>query len=409
MGSSTCVVGGVEQVVERGRLEIAGVVVFHGLEVQFSRLSHAPVPTTEAVAQHGAGHVGAVTGMLVGGRTVSDDVVGADHSGAEITVVLVKACVSHGHDLTRPVKVGGEVGRHGVGLHVVASLIVEGGKGRVSAQLHHRRLHQDLFEGEVTQMTFVSTVVPLPRFIHGLTGHVLEGLHEAPPIAVQKIDLVQRSKVVSPSVQSKEARLQRLFALDQQHEVEQRVLKQHAQRHGVRGEQGRMGLGVLQGQRRALEKQAGRGHKFTHGQPFDVVEFKTHIVKASLVGDQDEEEVKPRFEQGRRNGPIQGQPVDVKGSEGSDGQRVTLFVLKGVVHDAHGVKIDVLLDIKAHPFGRKVGRGRCLGDGRKQHAVGRDQEQENQGEGGLALKSSCHGPASLFGSLSVRPARLILN
>ena len=65
MGSGTSVVGRVEQVVEGRGLEISCVVVFHGLEVEVSRLGNPSISSAEAVAQHGASDVGAVAGVLV--------------------------------------------------------------------------------------------------------------------------------------------------------------------------------------------------------------------------------------------------------------------------------------------------------------------------------------------------------
>ena len=100
MGTCTCVVRRVEQIVEGGRLEVAGVVVFHGLEIQFSRLSHATVAAAETVTKHRAGDVGTVARVLVGGAAVTDDIVGTDDSGAKIAVVFVKTGIRHRHNLT---------------------------------------------------------------------------------------------------------------------------------------------------------------------------------------------------------------------------------------------------------------------------------------------------------------------
>ena len=256
MRSCTGVVGRVEQVVEGRRLEIAGVVVFHRLEVKIGGLRHATVAASEPIAQDGAGHVRAVPGMLVGGGTVADDVVIPHDSRTKITVVFVKASVRDGHGLTRAIQVRGEIGRHGVRAHVPAGLVVEGAEGRVGPKLHERRLTKQDGEVRCCQHPFVSAVVPCVRVVHDLTSHFAEALLKQDPRIVGQGDRFNGAGIVSPPIEADQGALERSFTVGEKGKVQQVVVQEHSKGHGVTGGNPRVAFGLLEGQGRALDHQA---------------------------------------------------------------------------------------------------------------------------------------------------------
>ena len=99
MGACTGVVRGVEKIVQRRRLKVARVVVFHGLEVQIGGLSDPAIPSTKPATEHRAGNVGAMPRMLVGRRAISNHVVISDHASPKVAMVLVQTGICDTYDL----------------------------------------------------------------------------------------------------------------------------------------------------------------------------------------------------------------------------------------------------------------------------------------------------------------------
>ena len=158
--------------------------------------------------------------MPVSGRTIADDVVIPHHTGSEITVVLIKTGVRHGHGLSRAVEVRGEVGRHGVRAHVTARLVVERTEGRVGPKLHHSGLTKQGRHVGCGQRSLVSAAVPSTRIVHGLTGDFTELLLEQATRVVGQGDELNRAVIVSPTVQAEQGLLQDAFSLMQEGDVE---------------------------------------------------------------------------------------------------------------------------------------------------------------------------------------------
>ena len=160
MCASACIVRRVQEVVERRGLKVTRVVVFHGLEVQVCCLCNTSVAAAGTITENRARNVCAVTGVFVRRGAVTDDVKGANHASPEITVIFVETGISDRNGLPRPVKVGGEVCRHGAGLHVTSRLVVKRSKSGICSKVHHRWLQENLLKGNFVQEALISPAVP---------------------------------------------------------------------------------------------------------------------------------------------------------------------------------------------------------------------------------------------------------
>jgi len=200
--------------------------------------------------------VRAVSGVLVSGGTVPDDVVIPHDSRTKITVVFVKTGIRHGHGLTRAIQVRGEISRHGVGAHVTSGLVVEGAEGRVGSKLHERRLAKQGGEVRRRQHPFVSTVVPCVRVIHHLASHFAEALLKQDPCIIGQRDRFNGADIVSPTVQANQGVLERSFTFREKGKVQQVVVQEHGKGHSVAGGNPRVAFSLLEGQGRALDHQA---------------------------------------------------------------------------------------------------------------------------------------------------------
>ncbi len=202
------------------------MVVFHGLEDEFGLRGDAGVATTASVTQDGAGHVGAVARMRVGGGPVADDVRAGQDAATEVTVVRVQAGIGDGDDDAGPVQGGCEAVGDGSDLHVGSGHVVEHGVHRFGTDPHQGGLH-----GHSEQVRGTKQSTPSPRVEFGRPFEHLEGdlrhLLQHVKRGSGQGHARQRTCITTPPFQAHLFALQGLRTTFQQEHVEVGVVEQH--------------------------------------------------------------------------------------------------------------------------------------------------------------------------------------
>ncbi len=123
MGSRPIVIGGVNQIIDAGRIHIPCRIMFHCLEVQIGAARHSLVTATRTITDDGAGDVSAMTGIGICGRAITDHVNLGIDSTTEVSVVVVDSGVGHCDDFSRAIQRCGEIWiarLKSIDLHMVA-------------------------------------------------------------------------------------------------------------------------------------------------------------------------------------------------------------------------------------------------------------------------------------------------
>ena len=161
-------------------------------------------------------------------------------------------------------------------------------------------------------------------------------------------------------------------------------------------------FGLLERMRRALNHQSGRGNEFTDRKAGLLVEFVSHLLEVHLVGNDEHQHVKSGLKQiiGRR--PVKGKSEMIKHTDGRPRLQCTMLRREGVVHDAFGIVVHVLSNLKANPLGVESRDFIALAGGKQERTGGGKQEENNEHACTQAVGNSSHGQASCSCPLSVR-------